>query len=40
VKSLIIFFFRNEELGWMDDETNDELRGMNGKDDHPRILYK
>jgi len=28
--SSIIFFFRDEELGWMDDETDD---GMDGKDD-------
>jgi hypothetical protein len=30
----IIFFFRDEELGWTDDGTNDELRGMDGKEDH------
>jgi hypothetical protein len=30
----IIFFFRDEELGWTDDGTNDELKGMDGKDDH------
>jgi hypothetical protein len=34
VKSLIIFYFRDEELGWMDD-------GMDGwKGRPPRILYK
>jgi hypothetical protein len=37
VKSPIIFFFRDEELEWMDDGTDDR---MDGKDDHPRILYK
>jgi hypothetical protein len=39
VKSLI-FFFQDEELGWMDDGTDDKLRGIDEKNDHPRILYK
>jgi hypothetical protein len=48
--SSIIFFFRDEEVGWMDDETddetndemNDETDGWKGRPppDRLRILYK
>jgi hypothetical protein len=39
----IIFFFQDEELGWTDGGTDDELRRMDGKDDplrtKPSLLY-
>jgi hypothetical protein len=31
VKSPIIFFFRDEELGWMDDEMDDGMDGWKGR---------
>jgi hypothetical protein len=34
----IIFFFGDEELGWMDDEMDDGTDGWKGRP--PRILYK
>jgi hypothetical protein len=39
--SSIIFFFRDEELGWMDDETDDGIDGWKGRppQDRPRIIY-
>jgi hypothetical protein len=39
--SSIIFFFRVEELGWMDDGTDDGTDGWKGRPppDRLRILY-
>jgi hypothetical protein len=31
VKSPIIFLFQDEELGWMDDEMDDETDGWKGR---------